>query len=138
MTDSFTPPVSPAPEPFGLGAPANDNEKLLAGLAYWSQMVVPAVLPAILLLTDESKRSEFVKRHAAQSLALLVAAVVYEIVAAIVYAIGVGVAPCLTCLLWLLFLLPTVPLAYYGVLAFQGKEIEIPYVSKLMRDNHWL
>jgi uncharacterized membrane protein len=128
-----------AQPPFGLGdTNASDNEKLLAGLAYLSQIFVPAVLPAILLLTDESKRSEFVKRHSVQSLALLVVAVVYEIVAAIVYAIGVAVAPCLTCLLWVLFILPVVPLGYYGVQAFQGKEAEIPWVTRFLRDNHWL
>jgi len=117
---------------------ASENEKLLAGLSYLSQIFVPAVLPAILLLTDESKRSTFVKHHAIQSLALLVAAVVYEILAAIAYAIGVAVAPCLTCLLWVLFVLPAVPLGYYGVRAFQGKEVEIPYLTKFLRDNHWL
>jgi len=128
-----------AQQPFDLAdAHVSENEKLLSGLSYLSQMLVPAVFPAILLFTDESKRSTFVKHHAVQSLALLVVAVVYEIVAAIVYAVGVAVAPCLTCLLWVLFVLPVVPLVIYGVRAFQGKQVEIPYVTKFLRDNKWL
>ena len=129
-------PVINPTEPFV--TPQSDNDKLLAGLSWVSQIVVPAVMPAILLFTDESKRSPFIKNHAVQSLGLMVAAVVYEILAAIVYAIASAVVPCLSCVLWVLFLLPLVPLVYYGIKAFQGQEVEIPYLSKFLRDNHWL
>jgi hypothetical protein len=119
-------------------APVSDNDKLLAGLSYVSQLIVPAVFPIILLLTDESKRSAFIKHHAVTSLALLVASVAYEIVAGIVYAIIGVILPFLTCILWVIFLLPLVPLIYYGVQAFQGKMVEVPYLSKFLRDQNWL
>ncbi len=124
------------PDPFV--TPPSDNDKLLAGLSWISQIIVPVVMPAILLFTDESKRSPFIKSHAVQSLGLMAAAVVYEILAVIVYAIASAVAPCLSCALWVLFLLPIVPLVYYGIKAFQGQEVEIPYLTKFIKDNHWL
>ena len=129
-------PVINTTEPFV--TPPSDNDKLLAGLSWVSQIIVPAVMPAILLFTDESKRSPFIKKHAVQSLALTVAAVAYEIVAAIVFGIATAVIPCASCGLWVLFLLPLVPLVYYGIKAFQGQDVEIPYLSKLLRDNRWL
>jgi len=131
-------PVDNTALPFSTEPPLTENEKLLAGLSWVSQVLVPGVLPVILLLTDESKRSAFVKRHAVQSLALMVAAVAYEIVAAIVFGIATAVVPCASCGLWVLFLLPLVPLVYYGIKAFQGQDVEIPYLSKLLRDNRWL
>ncbi len=129
-------PVINPTEPFV--TPPSDNDKLLAGLGWVSQIIVPAVMPAILLFTDESKRSPFIKNHAVQSLALMVAAVVYEILAAIVYAIASAVVPCLSCGLWVLFLLPLVPLVYYGLKAFQGQQVEIPYLTQFLRNNRWL
>jgi uncharacterized membrane protein len=125
-------------DPFASTNAPSDNDKLLAGLAYVSQLVVPAVMPAILLFTDESKRSPFIKRHSVHSLALLAVTVVYEIVAAIVFAIASAVAACLSCGLWVLFLLPVVPFIYYGVKAFQGQDVEIPYVTPFLKGQNWL
>ena len=64
-----------AQEPFGVdeassaGGPVGltENEKLVACLSYASQLILPAVLPIILLLTEEYKRSPFVRHHAVES-----------------------------------------------------------------------
>jgi uncharacterized membrane protein len=126
-------------EPASSGAPApSSNDTTLAGLAYLTQFVVPAVMPIILLVSEDSKRSAFVRHHAVQSLGLMVAAVVYEIAAAIGFTIISVVLPCLSCVLWLVFLLPIAPFLYYGVLAFQGKQVDIPYLSAILRQNKWL
>jgi uncharacterized membrane protein len=138
-------------EPFGVDEPqgprppsTTDNDRLLAGLSYLSQLVVPAVLPVILMLTDETKakctsfRSDFVRFHAVHGLALFVAAVIYELAAVIVFAIIGAIAPFLACLTWILFLAPFAVLIYYGVLAFQGKRTEIPWLTQFLRDNNWL
>jgi uncharacterized membrane protein len=138
MTETSQNTPQSAPEPFGIGEPAgapiSDNDKLLAGLSYVSQFLVPLVLPLVLLLGEDSKRSPFIRHHAVQSLALVVAAVAWEVAAVVVNA----VAACLACILWVLFLAPIVPFIYYGVLAFQGKYVEIPYLTKFLKQNKWL
>ena len=131
-------------EPFGVDEPDSrppsmtDNERLLAGLSYLSQIVVPAVLPVILMLTDESKKSDFVRYHAIQGLALFVASVIYALAAVIALVIIVAIAPVLACVTWILFLVPFAVLIYYGILAFQGKRSEIPWLTQFLRDNNWL
>jgi len=144
-------PSSAQQEPFGVDEPQGprppamtDNDRLLAGLSYLSQLVVPAVMPVVLMLTDETKaksissRSDFVRFHAVHGLALFVAAVIYELAAVIVFAILGAIAPFLTCVAWLLFLAPVAVLIYYGVLAFQGRRTEIPWLTQFLRDNNWL
>ncbi len=138
-------PNSAPKEPFGLDEPQaphppalTDNERLLAGLSYLSQLVVPAVMPVILMLTDEAKKSDFVRFHAIHGLALFVATVIYELAAVIVSAIIGAIAPVLACLTWILFVAPVAVLIYYGVRAFQGRRDDIPWLTKFLRDNNWL
>ncbi len=116
----------------------SQNDKALAGCAYISQFVIPAVLPVVLLLTDEAKRSSFIKYHAVMSLGLTAAAVVYEIVAGIVFAITAAIIPCIAAITWVLFLLPIVPMVYYGIKAFQGEIFDIPYLTDFCRKNGWV
>jgi len=132
-------------EPFDLddsgssaSLPPSDNEKALAGLSYISQCILPAIMPIVLLLSDESKRSEFVRYHAVHSLALLVVGVVFELLVTIVNTVIGAIIPCLLGLLWVLWLLPAVPLVYYGIKAFQGASPQIPYVTDLLKNNNWL
>ncbi len=142
-------PQSTSEQPFNLGetptppaaptGPETENAKLLSGLSWVSQLLLPAILPIILLLTDESKRSAFVKHHAVQSLAMVAVTIVYEIAATIVYAILTAIsAGLLGCILWIIFLVPIVPFVYYGIQAFQGKYVEIPWVTEFLKKNNWL
>jgi uncharacterized membrane protein len=142
----------PQQEPFGLedhtarpsatassSTPSStENERLLAGLSYLSQVIVPAVLPVILMLTDETKKSDFVRFHAVHGLALFVAAVIYSLGAVVVFVVLGAIVPVLTCLTWILFLVPIAVLICYGVLAFQGKRTEIPWLTAFLRSNNWL
>ena len=126
-------------EPFSVDeqpAPAtpSENDKLLAGLCYVSQFIVPIVLPAVFLLGDSTKKNPFLRHHAVQSLGLLAASVVFEIAATIVLAI----LSFLACVLWVLFLLPIIPFVYYGIQAFQGKYVDIPYLTPFLKQNKWL
>lgn len=127
--------------PFGLDQPAtppSDNEKMLSGLSYVSQIVLPAILPLVLLLSDEGKRSAFVRHHAVQSLALLVVSIIYEMVVGTVVLVIGAVIPCLLAILWVLFLAPLVPLVYYGYKAFQGETVEMPWLTAFLKQNNWL
>lgn len=126
-------------DPFALEQPApTENQRLMAGLAYASQVLLPAVLPVVLLLSEEQKRSAFVRRHAVQALGLFAAALIYEMAAGAVLLVFGLLVPCLLGLLWVLPFLPVVPFLYYGYRAYQGEAVEIPWLTGFLRDNKWL
>jgi len=135
-----------ADEPFGVeqgssvGGPVGltENEKLMACLSYASQLILPAVLPIILLLTEEYKRSPFVRHHAVHSLALLAATIIYELAMVGVFALASAVVACLACAVWLLFLVPVGAFIYYAVVALKGRSPEVPYLTKFLKDSNWL
>jgi uncharacterized membrane protein len=111
----------------------------MAGLSYASQVVIPVVVPAIVLLSEDNKQRPFQRFHAIQSLGLLVAAVIYEILAAVIFTGGSIVSfGCLACVLWVLFLLPVLPALYYAYQAYQGNYFEIPWLTQFLVDNKWL
>ena len=142
-------PEIPMPEvPFAPVAPASgawpakdstDNDRLMAGLAYVTQVIVPIVVPAVMLLAEESKKRPFQKFHAIQSLGFLVAAVIYEILAAILFTgLTIVSAGCLGCILWILFLVPVVPALYYAWQAYKGLYFKIPFLTDFMVNSKWL
>ncbi|HUT16578.1 MAG TPA: DUF4870 domain-containing protein [Anaerolineae bacterium] len=116
-----------------------DNDRLMAALAYATQVVIPIVIPGIMLLSEENNKRPFQKYHAVQSLGFLVAAVIYEVLATIVFTgFTVITAGCLACVLWVLFLLPAMPAAYYAYQAYQGVYFEIPLLTGFLVQNRWL
>jgi uncharacterized membrane protein len=141
---SSTPEGQSPGEPFGLHETSpraevpSENDRILAGLAYASQIIVPAVLPVILLVVEETRNKPFLRYHSVQSLGLLVAAILYYIVAAVVYFLGSATISCLACVLWLVFLVPAGAMLYYGWLAFRGRQEDVPWLTQFLRDNGWL
>ena len=124
--------IKPAAEP-------DENDKLMAGACYLTQVLIPIILPLIVLLSEVSKKKPFQKYHAAQSLGFLVVVIIYEIAASVIYVLLTLVsAGCLGCILWLLFLLPVVPAIYYAYLAYQGQYFEIPILTDFMVQQGWL
>ena len=116
-----------------------DNDRLMAALAYASQVFIPVVIPAVMLLAEESKKRPFQKYHAIQSLGFLVAAVIYEVLAVIVFTgLTVITAGCLACVLWVLFFLPIIPAFYYAYQAYQGLYFTIPLLTDFLVQNKWL
>lgn len=128
-------PVEAGPAPSAV----TENDRVMAAVAYATQVIIPIVVPAVMLLSEENKRRPFQKYHAIQSLGFFVATVIYEVLATIVFigltAVSLG---CLACVLWLLFLLPVVPAFYYAYQAYQGLYFEIPVVTEFMIQNKWL
>jgi uncharacterized membrane protein len=118
--------------------PLSENERLLAGFSYVSQILMPAVLPVILLLSRDTRESGFMRYHAIHSLALLVVAIIYYLGATLVYALAAMVSACLLCVLWALFLAPLGVLGYYGWFAYRGERREIPWLTQFLRDNGWV
>jgi uncharacterized membrane protein len=116
-----------------------DNDRLMAGLAYASQVVIPLIVPAVMLLAEESKERPFQRYHAIQSLGFLVIAVIYEVLAAIVFCgLSAVTSGCLACVLWVLFVLPAIPAFYYAYQAYQGFYFKIPFLTDFLVDNKWL
>lgn len=123
-----------SPEPFtvdetpstGSGAPVSDNDRILAGLAY----LIPFIVSLIVLLNEDTKNKPFLRYHAVQSLGLAVVSAIFEALLSIVALV--------ICFAVIFYLLPLVPMIYYGVMAFQGKIFEIPYLTAFMKQNHWL
>lgn len=116
-----------------------DNDRLMAGLAYASQVVIPLIVPAVVLLAEESKERPFQRYHAIQSLGFLVAAVIYQVLAGIISCgLLAIIGPCLVCVLWWLFLLPVIPALYYAYQAYQGLYFKIPLLTDFLVENKWL
>lgn len=133
------PPVTAPPSGAWPAKDVTDNDKLMAALAYATQVIVPIIVPAVMLLAEESKKRPFQKFHAIQSLGFLVAAVVYEVLAVIVFTVLTVVsAGCLGCILWVLFLVPVVPAFYYAWQAYKGLYFKIPFLTDFMVNSKWL
>jgi len=52
---------------------ANSDDRLIALLAYVSQIFIPLIMPLIILISESSKKRPFQRYHAIQSLALSLA-----------------------------------------------------------------
>jgi uncharacterized membrane protein len=129
-----------AGQPQGGASPSatTENERLLSGLSYVSQIILPAVFPVVLLLSEDTRRNPFMRYHAVQSLGLLVATILFYLAAAVAYAVVAAIAPVLLCLLWMVVFVPAAAMLYYGYKAFRGEYVEVPYLTAFMRSNGWL
>jgi len=112
-----------------------ENDRLMALLAY----ILGVIVPIIILVSEEMKNRPFQRYHAIQSLGLWVASLIYSVVACIVYlmltTITLGI---LGVCLWIIFLLPVVPVILYGIKAYQGEWVVIPVVTDFIKKQGWL
>ncbi len=119
---------------------ATNDDRVMAALAYATQLLIPFIVPIIILISETSKRRPFQRYHAIQSIA--VAVVIYGLELALVMAASVSVA---SVILWLClcFLIPAMivlwllPL-YYAILAYNGKRFRIPGLTQFLQDQRWL
>lgn len=119
---------------------ATNDDRVMAALAYATQLLLPFIVPIIILISETSKRRPFQRYHAIQSIA--VAVVIYGLELALVMAASVSVA---SVILWLClcFLIPAMivlwllPL-YYAILAYNGKRFRIPGLTQFLQDQRWL
>ncbi len=126
------PPENPSP------ALPGENERLLAAACYVSQVLVPGILPAILLLAPETRGKPFLRYHGVHSLASLLCVIIYYLAAAVVFSVGAAISVCLIALLWALFLPPLIALGYLAWHAYRGEQFEVPWLTGFLRANHWL
>lgn len=119
---------------------ATNDDRVMAALAYATQLLLPFIVPIIILISETSKRRPFQRYHAIQSIG--VAVVIYGLELALVMAASVSAA---TIILWLClcFILPAMialwllPL-YYAILAYNGKRFRVPGLTQFLQDQRWL
>lgn len=108
-----------------MAASDNSNEKLLSLLTY------PIPLVGIIILLVESMKSNPVLRgHAIQSIALGVVLFIVSFVIGLIPVVQV-----VACILPLVFLGITV---YYGIQAYNGKDVTIPVVTDFCKKQGWI
>jgi uncharacterized membrane protein len=121
---------------------ATSDDKLLAAIAYGSQLIFPLgfVVPVILLISETSKQRAFQHYHAVQSLALGIVVWLLlgglSIMATIAGASIVGIL-CLCFIGPAMILIWLLPL-YYALLALNGKRFRIPGLTQFLEDQRWL
>lgn len=98
------------------------DDKLWALLAY----IFAPLVSLILMLIEDKKNRPFIKYHSVQSLILGIVVIVLEIV------LSFTIVGCIIPLaLW-------VAMIYWGVEAYNGKYVEIPIVTKFIKDQGWV
>ena len=124
---------------------ASSDDRLIALLAYISQVFVPFVMPIIVLLSESSKQRPFQRYHAVQALALTitfmavgVAAMIGIVIVQIVPLIGAFIGLAVLCMTPVAFVMYFIAMVYYGYQAYQGKRFASPGLTGFLRDQGWL
>ncbi|HZD10535.1 MAG TPA: hypothetical protein VE553_04265 [Candidatus Binatia bacterium] len=102
------------------GMEVTEDDKLWALLAY----VLSPIVPIIILLMEDKKNRPFLRAHNAQA---LVWGLINVVISVVIGWITCGI---INLALWLIGV-------YWGYQAYQGKMVEIPVISKLVRDQGW-
>ncbi len=112
----------------------------MAALAWVSMVILQLpVVSLVLLIAEGNKNRPFQRYHAVTSILFWGAAIVYEILAGIVFTILTVISlGCLGLFLWVIFFLPHLAALYYALQAYSGKQVEIPGISGFARQQGWV
>ena len=108
------------PEPT-MSTEVTSDDKLWALLAY----IFSPIVPVILLLMEDKKNRPFIRAHNAQALVL---GIIEVILSAVIGWTFVGL--CVPLALWIVMI-------YWGVQAYQGKEVTVPVITNFVRNQGW-
>jgi uncharacterized membrane protein len=124
---------------------ADSDDRLIALLSYATQIIIPVIMPAIVLLSESSKKRPFQRYHAVQSLAfsvlfwgLLVLAGIGTAVIQVVPLIGFLIGLMMACIVPLAWFAQAIMLLYYGFQAYKGRRFAVPGLTSFLRDQNWL
>lgn len=124
---------------------ANADDRLIALLAYATQIVIPLIMPVIVLLSESSKLRPFQRYHAVQSLALTCVFIALSVLVGIGTAIlqviplvGLLIGLVVLCMTPIAYFMYVIALLYYGYQAYQGKRFAIPGLTAFLRDQGWI
>lgn len=119
---------------------ASNDDKIMAALAYASQLIIPLLVPIIILISETSKKRAFQRYHAVQSIAVSVVIWSLELGLSLLASVAVvsliGVL-CLCFIIPAMIVLWLLPL-YYAILAYSGKRFSIPGLTQFLQDQRWL
>jgi uncharacterized membrane protein len=138
-----TQPDLPRGVPFattGAQVESSSDDRLMSALAWLTLVLLQLpIVSVIQLLSPTTKDRPFQRHHAITSLLFFAAAMVYEVVAAIVYTVlGALTLGCGYACLWVIFFLPHALGLYYALQAYNGKTIELPVLSNFGRQQGWM
>ena len=124
----------------GAQVESSSDDRLMSALAWLTLVLLQLpIVSVIQLLSPTTKDRPFQRHHAITSLLFFAAAMVYEVVAGIVYTIlGALTLGCGYACLWVIFFLPHALGLYYALQAYNGKTIELPVLSNFGRQQGWM
>ncbi|HSN77612.1 MAG TPA: hypothetical protein VL334_21270 [Anaerolineae bacterium] len=124
----------------GAQVESSSDDRLMSALAWLTLVLLQLpIVSVIQLLSPTTKDRPFQRNHAITSLLFFAAAMVYEVVAVIVYTIlGALTLGCGYACLWVIFFLPHALGLYYALQAYNGKTIELPVLSNFGRQQDWM
>jgi len=124
----------------GTPVESSSDDRLMSALAWLTLVILQLpIVSVIQLLSPSTKDRPFQRHHAITSLLFFGAAVVYEVVAGILYTIlGALTLGCGYACLWVIFFLPHALGLYYALQAYNGKTIELPALSNFGRQQGWM
>ena len=124
----------------GAQVESSSDDRLMSALAWLTLVLLQLpIVSVIQLLSPTTKDRPFQRNHAITSLLFFAAAMVYEVVAGIVYTIlGALTLGCGYACLWVIFFLPHALGLYYALQAYNGKTIELPVLSNFGRQQGWM
>lgn len=124
----------------GAQVESSSDDRLMSALAWLTLVILQLpIVSVIQLLSTTTKERPFQRHHAITSLLFFAAAIVYELVAGIVYTIlGALTLGCGYACLWVIFFLPHALGLYYALQAYNGKTIELPALSNFGRQQGWM
>ena len=112
-----------------------DNDKLMALLAY----ALPFIVSIVILLTEAGKTRPFQRYHAVSSLVLngglWILFVILGCILGFILTLLTGVGA--ICLFPIWFVVWVISL-YYGIKAYQGEWIVVPFVTDFAKGQGWI
>jgi len=117
-----------------------DDDRLMSMLAWLSMVILQLpIVSVIQLLSAGTKDRPFQRHHAITSLLFFGAAIVYEILASVVFGILTTVTlGCGAICLWVIFFVPHVLALYYALQAYNGKRVILPFLTDFAKTQGWL
>lgn len=97
-----------------------DNDKLLTLLAY----VFSPLVPLVLMLMEDKKNRPYIKQHNAQALVWGVLSIVLG------YGLGSFLCGLPGIAMWIVAI-------YWGIQAYNGKEVVIPVITDFVKNQGW-
>jgi uncharacterized membrane protein len=134
------PPLSDSESALTTGVTSSSDDRLLGGLIWLSMVLLQLpLLSVVLLLIEPNKHNRFQRYHSVSSLIFWAAALIYEGLATIVFAVlSIISLGCLAICGWVIFFVPHALALYYALKAYHGEEVQIPFVTDFARRQGWI